>query len=240
MDPNENQNSGAYPNQPVVSPNPEPASPREKRGLNIPAIMAVVMLVFAIGLGALAIVYIGKFNKAQTNVNQQKNEAAAIAKAEQKKIDEKEFAEAAKKPFRTYQAPGVLGAIKIEFPKDWNVYAVEDENGQTQLDIYMYPGVVRAPQSTTEPYAFRVKLIQALYTETLEKYQKEVEKGALVAKNVTVSGITGTRLEGQIDKNRTGALILLPIRDKTLFLWTESPNYLNDYNGIIERISVSP
>lgn len=240
MDPNENQNPGAYPNQPVVSPDPSPASPREKRGFNLPAIMAVVMLILAIGLGALAIIYIGKFNKAQTNVNQQKNEAATIAKAEQKKIDEKEFAEAAKKPFRTYQAPGVLGAIKVEFPKDWNVYAVEDENSQTQLDVYMYPGVVRAPQSTTEPYAFRIKLAQSLYTETLEKYQKDVEKGILTAKNVTVSGITGTRLEGQIEKGRTGVLILLPIRDKTLFLWTESNNYLNDYNGIIERIGVSP
>lgn len=240
MDPNENQNPGAYPNQPVVSPNPEPSSPRGRGGVNIPAIMAVVMLVLAIGLGALAIVYINKFNKAQTNVNQQKNEAADIAKAEQKKIDAKEFAEAAKKPFRTYQAPGVLGAIKVEFPKDWNVYAVEDETKTTQLDVYMYPGVVRAPQSTTEPYAFRIKLENSLYTETLQKYQKEVEKGTLTAKSVTVSGITGTRLEGKIDRNRTGVLILLPIRDKTLFLWTESNNYLNDYNGIIERISISP
>ena len=202
--------------------------------------MAVVLLVLSIVLGALAIVYIGKFNKAQTNVNQQKNEAAVQAKAEQKKIDQAEFAEESKKPYRTYQAPVVLGAIKVEFPKDWNVYAIEDEGSPKQLDVYMYPGIVRAPQSTNEPYSFRILLQKALYTETLAKYQKDVEKGKLTAKNVTVSGITGTRLEGEIEKDRTGVLILLPIRDKTLFLWTDSLNYLNDYNGIIERISVSP
>lgn len=235
-----NQNFGNYPSRPIDIPPTEKKPLREKRVLNIPAILAVVMLVLAIALGALAIVYINKYNKAQTNVNQQKNEAAEIAKAEQKKIDEKAFAEASKKPFRTYQAPAVLGAIKLEFPKDWNVYAIEEEGSSTQLDIYMYPGVVRAPQSTIEPYAFRLKLEKTLYTKSLERYQKEVEKGRLTAKSVTVSGITGTRLEGEIQKDRTGVIILLPVRDKTLYLWTESNIYLNDFNGIVERISVSP
>lgn len=231
----------AYPTHDIEPPRaPETPPTKKDRNINIPIILAVVMLLVAIVFGALCIMYIQKYNKAQTNVNQERRDAATIAKQEQKQVDEKEFAERQKQPFRTYQAPAVLGAIKAEFPRDWNVYAIEDEKASDQLDIYMYPGIVRAPQSSTEPYAFRIRLSKQLYTQSLNKFQADIKNGTITASSVTVSGITGTKLVGEIQRNRSGVLILLPVRDKTLSLWTESNNYVNDFNGIIQRMSISP
>ncbi len=242
------QNNSVLPTPPApgpVTPAPTPppvsSDPLPKRfNLNLPVILAAIMLVVAIALGILAIIYIQKFNSAQVNVNQNRTEAAAIAREEQKQVDEKAFAEREKEPYRSYQAPGVLGAIKAEFPKTWNVYAEEDEASTSQLNVFMAPDVVKPPKSTSEPYSFRIRLERKLYADVLLTYQRDIDQGKLTAKNVTVSGITGTRMEGQIDAQRTGVLTLLPIRDKTLYLWTESNNFVEDYNRIIERMSVSP
>jgi len=228
-----------YPDQPVAPP-PGVEPPREKKQLNLPLILAVLMFLLALGLGILAIIYIQKYADASTNLDQHRAEAASAAKEEQKQADEKDFLEREKLPYRAYEAPAVLGALKIEFPKTWNVYALEEETASLQLDIYMYPGVVRATQSTTEPYSFRAKLERKLYTDALESYSNDVEKGTLKAKAVTVSGITGTRLDGEVVKGRTGSLILLPVRDKTLSIWTESPNYAADFETIVQKINISP
>ena len=67
-----------------------------------------------------------------------------------------------------------------------------------------------------------------------------LKKGKVTAKSVTVSGIGGTRFEGQIDDEQTGSMIFIPLRDKTLTIWTESGDYTNDFNTIIERLSVVP
>jgi hypothetical protein len=41
--------------------------------------------------------------------------------------------------------------------------------------------------------------------------------------------------------NSTGTMVLLPMRDKTLEIWTEAPAYLADFNTyILPNITFSP
>lgn len=234
--PNQNFNSAAPGPQASITP----TKPKRQISLNIPMILAGLLLISTIALGLLSINYANKYTEAKTDVDGQKAAAAAAAKEEQKVVDQKEHEEMDKQPYRTYQAPAVLGAIQAEFPKNWNVYAKEEEKSDIQLDVYMYPGVVRDENSTTEPYSFRIRMQQKLYPEAMLPYQKRVEKGQLKAQTVTVSGISGTRFDGAITDERTGAIILLPVRDKTLFIWTESPTYMTDYDQIVAKMAISP
>ena len=243
MEPEQNLTPG-YQIPPDGAPNPPPVAveppPKGGRHFNLPIFLAAVLLVLTIAMGVVAIYYILKYNEQKSTVDQQKTAAAQTAREEQKQADEAAYAERDKLPYRSYEAPAVLGAIKIEFPKIWNVYAVEEEKSDTQLDIFMYPGVVRAEKSSTEAYALRVKLQRKLYQDVVKANQQKVEKGELKASAVTISGATGTRYEGEVVQGRSGSLILLPVRDKTLSIWTESPDYLNDYNQIIEKLAISP
>jgi len=59
-----------------------------------------------------------------------------------------------------------------------------------------------------------------------------------------VPSVAGTRLSGQIfssSKAAPGTIVLVPMRDKTLEIWTESNDYLPDFNTyILPNLSFSP
>lgn len=207
---------------------------------NLLVVMIIVLCLVVAGLGGLSLYYYSRMHTAVTTVEEQKQEAAGIAKEEQKKQDEADFIEREKEPYRLYEAPAVLGPVRVEFPKTWNVYAAEDEKASLQLDVFMYPGVVRAEKSTTDAYAFRLQLSRRLYPDTVAQYQKQVDKAVLNAQAVEISGIKGIRYNGQFKDNANGSIILLPIRDKTLLVWTESQVYIADFNQILTKVVFSP
>ena len=215
-------------------------SARNRGEVNILAVMVVFLLLATFILGGLAIYYIGQFNKAQTTVDQQVAEAVEQAKKEQQALDEADFVQRQKMPYRTYSAPNVLGAISVSFPKNWNLYAEEKQNDQTQLNLFFDPDLVRSAQTYEGAYALRVTLEQTLYTKIIDGFKKQIEDGELRAQPIKISNINGTRYSGLVGDGKQGLMIVLPVRDKTLTMWTESGNYASDFNKIISQLKVSP
>jgi hypothetical protein len=212
----------------------------DKGSVGLAQVLVGVLVLTTLAMAATSIIYIGKYNDASTNLEGHKAEAAEAAKAEQKEADEKAFAEREKQPYRKYTGPVVLGSLTVEFPKNWNVFAIENEQANRQLDIFVSPEVVRDEDNYQGPYSLRLSLERQLYTQVLEKYQKQIEKGELQAVPATMSGIQGTRLSGQLDKDHRGVMVLVPVRDKTLSVWTEADAFVGDFNTIVERVSVIP
>src|SRR3990167_3909274 len=173
MEPNGYPNAGVPPQSVVPQ---SPIEPKRGFNFNFPLIMGIVGVLLVLVLVGGLIYFLGQANQSQSAINEQVTAAIEQAKQEQGQADEAAFVEREKQPFRSYEGPAVLGGLKVEFPKTWNVFAIEDEKASTQLDIFMYPGVVRSEKSTTEPYAFRLKLEQKLYTDTIKKYQSLVDK----------------------------------------------------------------
>lgn len=214
---------------------------RNQQGeVNILMVMVVFFTFTTLALAGISIYYIRGFQKAKTTVDLQRSEAAEIAKTEQKQADEAAFAESLKEPYRTYTAPAVLGALTVSFPKTWNVYAVENSSSNVQLDLFFNPDIVRADNTYDGTYSLRLTFAETLYTEVTKKLQNDVEKGLLRAQPITVKGVEGTRYSGQVTKEHTGVMVILPIRDKTLTLWSESTDYAKDFDSIIEKLQVSP
>jgi hypothetical protein len=60
-------------------------------------------------------------------------------------------------------------------------------------------------------------------------------------KAAKVPDIIGSRLDGAIEDEKNGVMILLPMRDKTLKLWTNSTQFKADFEThILPNFTFSP
>lgn len=162
---------------------------------------------------------------------------AAVAKAEKATTDKKdaEFLEQEKKPLRTYTGPAAYGSISISYPKTWSVYADETARSSSPLDASMNPGAVPGLQSGSS-VALRVQVVSSSYADVAKSLDSQVKSGKVTVVPYVaakVPSLTGIRVDGAIADKKEGAMIVLPLRDKTLKIWTEASQYVGDFNNII-------
>lgn len=208
---------------------------------------AKLTFVLALAFGFTALVLLALFiwaligkNTAEGEVEQRIAQVVAEAREDQRAADAAAERARLESETRTYTAPAVFGSLNITFPKPWNVFVEENESSNTQLDGYIHPGLVRQTVAGNEQYAFRFALERELYTQALSDF-KSSNNSNFTATPITVSGIRGTKISGEIDRRgKTGILVLLPVRDKTLRLWTEGSNFTGQYNTIIGSIKITP
>ncbi len=211
----------------------------ERGAINPLLLPFVATMALALGFGVFGVWAYSSYNDQKSNVDA--IVAVEVVKAEQNKETEltKKFNEEQKNPNKAYKSPSALGSVKIVYPKSWSAYVQAQETGSVKLEGYFHPGIVPSTDSKVL-YATRVSLSRSDYTRELSNYQRAVEDGDLRAKAITISGAKGTRLDGLIKRDVTGAIVLLPLRDKTLMIWTESTDYMADFNKIISKLTYSP
>lgn len=180
-----------------------------------------------------------RYDEERTTVEDQISEAVSQAKQQQRLEDEERFEEERKSPYETYSIPDVFGSVEMEYPKTWSVYVEDTTSSKVQVDMYMHPDLVRIQDRTVRPYALRMQLIDELYQQTVDGYQNEIEDGEIDSKTATVSDIEGVRLSGQISRDVSGEMIILPYRDKTIQIWTEGDNFIEDFDKILDRTKIS-
>jgi hypothetical protein len=157
--------------------------------------------------------------------------------------DALDYAEAAKSPLKTYVGPDAYGSVHISYPKTWSAY-LGTSSPTTPLDAYFNPDVVPATDDQTSTYALRVQVVQSTYDKEVASYSDSIQKGQATAKPFSLSkvpSVVGTRVDGQIDTDTQGSIVLLPLRDKTLEIWTENSSEVADFNTyILPNITFSP
>lgn len=193
--------------------------------LIIPLIVSGIVLIIAT---VMAVVYYGKFVDQRDN-NQPVIEAA-VQKAEdaQKEKLEADFAEREKLPTRTYTSPAELGSVKLTFPKTWSSYVDLTSNGE--VDYYGHPNYVPAANVN---YALRMSVIKKAFADETKTYEPLIKKGDLKATSIQASGVKGSRLDGFFKKDQEGSMVLFPLRDKTLKVWTENKEFRGDFDNIV-------
>jgi hypothetical protein len=153
------------------------------------------------------------------------------------------FAEESKNPLKTYTGPSEYGAVQVQYPKTWSAYVVLNGGG-SPLQGYFQPDVVPSVTSQTSSFALRIEVVQTAYSQVLRSFETFQKQGKASVTPFTLSkvpSVVGSRLDGQISQNKKGAMIILPMRDKTLKIWTESETMLKDFNEIIlTNASFSP
>lgn len=208
--------------------------------VNLLLISTLLLGLSTVIFGILAIVSFANNQQAQNTVNQAKSQSYKLGQEAQKKTDNKEFALANQLPYREYKAPDLYGNFVIKFPKNWNAYVVEDQSSDTQVNLLLHPAAVKLDKSLkVNSYAFRALLINRPQAEIYQsQFQTAVKSGKLAQKSTTVSNIGATWIDGKFDGQHNGIIVLVPVRDKTLELITDSHEYISEFTQILAQSTI--
>lgn len=192
--------------------------------LLIPLILATVFFLAALGFGLWAY-----SERTDYKNNTDAKIATAVEVAEKETATEKdnEFIEREKQPLKEYQGPASFGTLNIKYPKTWAAYVNEAKG----VDGYFYPNFVPGIGGDTS-YALRVQVVERNYADELKSFDPSVKSGKTSAtpyKPANVDNIIGTLLVGDIGGQKTGTMVVLPLRDKTIKIWTEADQFKADF-----------
>jgi hypothetical protein len=201
-------------------------------------VVLILLLIASLVFGGWA------FSKMQNYKNNSDKISAAAVAAAQKQLTiqlQAQFDQQSKSPYKVFQGSPTYGSITFNYPKTWSAY-VDTSNTSEPINGYFYPGQVPGTQSKTA-YALRIELLNTDYAQVLQQFSSQITQGQVTAKAYlpaklkNVSNVQpGTYLTGQInnqDQTQNGDMLVIKVRDKTLEIYTESGDFLSDFNNTI-------
>jgi len=227
-------------NQPAMNPNqfnPVPTSnPKKHHWLSI-AIISLLVLVLIISLVFGYWAYSGRQDY-KDNSDQKASVAVKKATDEQKKTLDAAYEEREKSPYKKYTSPTQYGSVEIVHSKMWSGYIIEQSsNSGTVVNGYFYPNYVPNISDNKTNFSLRVQINDTNYNNELNRYAQLVKKGSLKSTpfipEQVKGAIVGVRLDGQLESSKRGAMVILPLRDKVLKIWTENQSAINDFTNIV-------
>lgn len=208
--------------------------------LLIPLILTIVFLLATAGFGLWA--YMSRQDY-KNNVDEKIRTAVGVAVKETETRKDNEFQEREKQPLATYQGPSANGSVVVKYPKTWSAYVDENGRGSTPLDGYFHPTKVPGIQSDAA-YALRVEVVEQSFADVVKGFDSAVKQGKLKTQTyapTNVSSIVGLRAEGEIKPRQQGIMVVVPLRDKTIKLYTQSDQFYNDFNNnVLPNFSFTP
>lgn len=220
------------PQQQMGAPYNQPVPKKHGRGFLIPFIIMSLLFIGALVFGIWA--YAG-MQDYKSNVDPKIQAAVAVAEQQTSSRKDNEFLEKEKNPLKTYNGPDTFGSIVLKYPKTWSAYVVEKSQSNEPISGYFHPSYVPDIQGETA-YALRVQVVNRSYDQELKSFDSKAQNGKVKVaayKPKNVSNVSGARVSGEINTNEEGTMVLLPLRDKTLKIWTESTRFNKDFDNII-------
>jgi hypothetical protein len=205
-----------------------------------------INVVLAVALVAAVIFAVSAMSQESSTKSSTAKQVAAAVTQTQQTEDAKitaQFNDQLQQPYKKFVGPAIYGNISFNYPKTYSAY-VDETQASEPVDGYFYPDVVPGLTSNTS-FALRIELMTTPYSQLLDNYTSQIQAGTLTAssyipaKMTTTSNIqAGTRLDGIISQdqqgnNQNGSMILLPVRDKTLEIYTQSTDFLGDFDKVI-------
>lgn len=174
--------------------------------------------------------------------------AVEEAKVAQKAELDLAYAEKDKSPYTSYVGKPEAGSLNIQYPRTWSAYIEEQTSGSNPVVGYFHPGFVPDKNGNTTSYAMRLEVVNTIYADVLRQYQNQAEQGTVTVAPYTftkVPGQLGSIITGEILQGRQGlqgTMIIMPIRDKTLKIWTESNTaFGKDFrDGVLPNLTYVP
>lgn len=176
----------------------------------------------------------------KNNLDTKISAAVSEALAKQEKELSDKYTQEAKKPSKVFKGPVTYGSISFEYPKSWSAY-VDLSSSSQPINAYFHPNEVPGINGQTKAhYALRVELVDNLYSDVIGQLGGGIKEGKITAnafvpeKLRSTSNVQpGTRFDGEITQDVSGAMVAIQTRDKTLKIYTESKDYLNDFNNVV-------
>ncbi len=203
----------------------------------------VVFLVLTLTFGGLfGWAYMG-MQDYKNNVTPKINDAVKIAIQEESSRKDNEFIEKEKIPVKTYTGPDTFGRVTFNYPKTWSAYVIHSEKGSSPVDGYFHPDIVPDVAGGTA-YALRIRVLDKTYDTHIKSLESKIKQGkvTMIAYNpLNQKNITGARLDGEVNTGQKDHMVILPLRDKTIEISTESDQFKGDFEKIIlETLNFTP
>lgn len=209
--------------------------------LIIPLCVIVIFLIAAVIFGGWAY---GKMQDYKNNVDAKVQAAVATAKQQEDTAKDAEFDQQYKLPLASYTGPSAYGSIVLKYPKTWSAYVVDDRGGSPYIDGYFYPHILPDLQSATSAFALRLQVVQDSYSSVLDNLANSVQSGVTKVapyKVPKVPSVIGVKVTGTLGNGKTGTMVIIPLRNTTLELWTEAPSFQQDFDtNILPNFTFAP
>jgi hypothetical protein len=208
--------------------------------------LAVLALIFvSLLFVATAVFGVWAYSERQDykdNVDAKIAEAVAVAKQETLAADQKKFDEAAKLPYKVFNGPDTYGAVSFEHPKTWSTY-LDTSDSSNPVKAYVHPNVVPTVDDRANSFALRAEVVEDSYNSVAKRFDSLVKQGKVKVqpyKLAKLPDVAGLRVDGEIVTEKQGSMVFFPVRDKTLQVWTESKDFVKDYDAILQTLTFSP
>jgi hypothetical protein len=209
--------------------------------LLVPLILVGVLFLSAASFGIWA--FTGRTDY-KDHSDQKVTVAVTQAISATEKSEAVKYAEQAKKPYDTYIGPAAYGNITVNYPKTWSAYVIQKDTGSSPVNAYFNPNFVPDTVDRESTFALRVELAQQSYDKVVQSYGGLLKTNKVTLepyKLAKVPSVVGSRIEGQITTNKQGSMIILPLRNMTLKIWTESNDFKADLDThILPNLSFVP
>lgn len=149
------------------------------------------------------------------------------------------YAELAKSPLKEYVGPSSYGTVKVQYPKTWSAYISAGSDSNTPLDAQFHPDYVPAEANSSsgdQAIALTVQVVGQSYDSIVSNMKSKVQSGAVTATPYSLPKMpnqVGVKFSGKIDEKYNGEEVVIPLRDKTLIIRTQSDKYTEDFNKYI-------
>lgn len=200
----------------------------------------VISLIFAVVMLLAVTIFAGwaymSRQDYKSNTDAKINDAVVIAKQEESTAKDKQFVEKEKNPLRTYKGPDSYGAVTIQYPKTWSAYVEDSGNGSIPVNGYFHPSYVPSNNDQNNSFALRLQVVNQQYAQALTRYTSLQKAGKVTVRPYTlpkVSNAVGVQVTGEIENNKQGTMVILPLRAGTVMLWSEGSQYQSDFQNII-------
>jgi hypothetical protein len=201
----------------------------------IPIILGVLLVIF-ICLTAIFGIKFGNVNKQKSNeisaaLENQSNELNTACQLEKEKTMTK------------YVADEVFGSFEFVYPKVWQTNVVLAVGDTEELIFLADPNIIVVDKEIENPTsALRVVVYKDKYTTKLKDSEdSNTKENPMTEKDATVSGIKGKSFVGtSADNGKQFSYVILPLRDKTLYIGTDDYNaFSKKYETILSSFKIS-
>lgn len=217
-----------------------PVAQENKKGSVIETVILVIVCLIAAGAIVAAVIFYMKWDELNTDFEIKTNEAVATAQKQQKDLDEENFTEREKLPTKQFTGPSDYGSISFYHPKTWSIYVDSDGSNNSDFKVYFAPGQVESLSDKSARYALRFQILNKQSDDVLKNYQKKVSKGEMTSSVFNAGSgsdkVSGTKFEGEIDKDMEGIVLVLKVNDKTAILQTDAEVFREDFEALIETL----
>ena len=208
---------------------------KDSKGSVITLTLIILELLIIVGLVVFAVKIYASRQDYKNNVDAKIAAAVTVAKNQQQSVDNTNYQNQEKYPLANYTGPSDFGSVSVNYPKSWSAY-VDTTSSSTPLDGYFNLSYVPSINSQSTPFSLRVQVINQTYDSTISNISS-LQQSNLVSVSPyslpKVPQVIGVIVIGQIVNNLQGIMVVLPLRNETLEIWTTGTNFISDFNNII-------